>query len=70
MTKDEVLSEVARSPEQFGVRRPSPEMISEDLWQMTCGTGTGAAPGYAAVRITFHQDKVIKIEIYTGQQPA
>ena len=70
MTKDQVLLQVAKSSGRFGIRRPSREMIQQDVWRLSCGTSTGAAPGYAGVRIMFRLDKVIRLEEYTGPQPA
>ena len=69
MTKDQVLLQVAKSSGRFGIRRPSREMIQQDVWQLSCGTSTGAAPGYASVRVMFRLGKVIKLEEYTGPPP-
>ena len=70
MTRDEVLQQIAKSGGQFGIKRPPPEMIEKNVWQLGCGTSTGAAPGYVAVRLRFHEAKVATIEAYTGPMPA
>ena len=75
MTKEEVLAQIEKSGlrewnGEFGIRKPPAEMAIGNVWELPCGTSSGAAPGYAAVRLTFREGKVTKVENFLGPLPA
>ena len=80
MTKAEVLSALDKSGlakiiRPSDVRRPDSEFYRRAVWRLSWGYWGGAAtppgehPG-TAIRVTFGRGKVIKVQVYTGPQPA
>jgi len=75
MSKNEVLAEIARSglPDfngRFGISSPPRSLVDKPVWVLSYGTSSGAAPGGGSLRLTFKGDKLTKVEVYSGPQPA
>jgi len=71
MTKADILSQLAAKDDPDGFRRPEAETIQQDIWRLSYEMVDGpAARPIIAVRITFRDGVVVKIEEYTGPQPA
>jgi len=67
MTKDEVLAELpksGRTPFQLRFRsHDSTEAAQkQDIWTLLYGSGKATAPGSGEIRLTFSENKTVKIE--------
>lgn len=66
MTRQQVLAQIAKSGlaeynGSFGITAPTERMIPQDIWPLSAGNGSGAAPGGGGLRIRFEDGVVVQI---------